>query len=51
MTEQNHENRGLRLHAARPEYEAGLPTAVPPVAVLHVQVCVLLRYATLRYVV
>jgi len=34
VTEQNHERRGLRVTAVRPEDGAGLRTAVPRITVL-----------------
>ena len=38
VTEQNHESRGLRVTAVRPEDGAGLRTAVPQITVLYVHV-------------
>lgn len=46
VTEQNHESRGLRVTAVRPEDGAGLRTAVPRITVLYVHV----HHGALRYV-
>lgn len=46
VTEQNHESRGLRVTAVRPEDGAGLRTAVPRITVLYVHA----HDGALRYV-
>lgn len=47
VTEQNHEIRGLRVTAVRPEYGAGLRIAVPRITGA---VCACLCTVTSRYV-